>query len=135
MTWRSWETNNIDSVLDLEILEKTVRLIQFWTWKYWEKNIQVYSVLTWKYWKAPCCLRHLRKSPFWEHVPGKTQIYNISLKADSLIWFQKRHGLKNDYIWRFRVEISHMRPIQGWKLKLIKVHIYGKLKQCPVALP
>ena len=42
----------------------------------------------------------------------------------------------NDAEWSdLPAEISHMRPIQGRKLKLNKVCIYEKLKQCPLALP
>ena len=70
----------------------------------------------------------MRKNPFWEHVPGKTRIYSISLKADFLIRFQKDVRRTNDSIWRrFRAEISHTRLIQGQKLKLSKVLIYRKL--------
>ena len=69
-TWKYWKISHFGSVLNLEILEHQsfwfsfepgntgapVILIQFWTWKYL---------------KAPCCLGHLRKNPFGEHVPGK----------------------------------------------------------------
>ena len=43
-------------------------------------------------------LKHLRKNPFWEYVSWKTRIYNISLKAYFLIWFQKRRAPKNEEI-------------------------------------
>jgi len=50
--------------------------------------------------------------------------------------FQKGRTPNNYAEWRqFRVEISHMRPILGQKLKLFKVLTYGRLEQCLVALP
>ena len=40
--------------------------------------------------------------------------------------FYNRRAPNNDGEWSdFRTEISHMRPIQGKKLKLFKVMIYG----------
>ena len=48
-----------------------------------------------------------------------------SLNPDFLIFLQKRRAPKNDEIWRrFRAEISHMRPIQARKLKLLKTVIW-----------
>ena len=42
--------------------------------------------------------------------------------------FAKQVRAEKCEIWlRFRAEISHMRPIQGRKLKLFKVSIQGKL--------
>ena len=47
---------------------------------------------------------------------------------ETLYFFQKRRGPKFHEIWcAFRGEISHMRPIQARKLKLIEVSICGKL--------
>ena len=65
---------------------------------------------------------------FSETVSWKTLILYISLDTDILVIWQKRRAPKNDEIWRrFRAEISHMRPIQGRKLKPFKVSIQGKL--------
>ena len=61
---------------------------------------------------------------FWEYVSWKTLTLYISLNIDFLIFFQKRRAPKFHEIWcDFRGEISHMRPIQARKLKLIKVLI------------
>ena len=48
----------------------------------------------------------------------------------------KKTRAEHAAIWRrFRAEISHMRPIQAQKLKLIEVCILGKLNLSDVTLP
>ena len=64
------------------------------------------------------------KNQFGEYVPWKTLILYILLNADILVFWQKRRAPKNAAFWRaVQAEISHMRPIQARKLKLIEVCI------------
>ena len=64
------------------------------------------------------------KNPFSESVSRKILILYISLNPDFLIFFQKRCAPTFHEEWRdFRGEISHMRPIQGQKLKLFQTSI------------
>ena len=54
----------------------------------------------------------------------------LDFSTKTLIWdvYKKRRALNNHEFWSdFRAEISHMRPIQARKLKLIEVSICGKL--------
>ena len=81
--------------------------------------------LSWKYWKM--------KSPLF---PESWKYW----KSDFLIFvwcLQKRRAPKNDAEWsNFHAEISHMRPIQGQKLKLfITPFLWGDKPSCGVIHP
>ena len=75
------------------------------SWKYW-KTIRFDCLGTWKYWKTI----HFDNLGTWKY-----------LNTDFGVFLQKRRAPQNDEDWSdFRAEISHMRPIQARKLKLIK---------------
>ena len=77
-------------------------------------------------------LKHLRKNPFWEYVSWKTLTLYISLNPDFLIFLQKRRAPKFHAFWRAAcAEISHMRPIQARKLKLLKWPFPGDFQVTP----
>ena len=67
-----------------------------------------------------CMMYILGQEHFSESASRKTLILHISLNPDILLFWQKRRAPKNAAFWRAsRAEISHMRSIQGRKLKLI----------------
>ena len=142
--WTYWNTTRFDSVLNLEILEPTsfwfsfehgntgtpAILIQFWSktdgWAGGRSGGRPGGRVGW--------LKHLRKNPVWEYVSWKNWILYISLNPDFLIFLQKRRAPKFHEEWSdFRGEISHMRPIQARKLKLLKWPFPGDFQMTAAA--
>ena len=65
---------------------------------------------------------YIGQDHFSEAASRKTLIKRISLNSDKVVSFQKRRAPKFHAFWRAaRAEISHMRPIQARKLKLINL--------------
>ena len=103
LTWQHRETIHFDSVLNLEILETrhfdpVLNLELLGSQSFWfsfepgntGKPVILIQCSTWKYWKAPCCLGHVRKNPFWEYVSWRNWIWYISLNPYFLICFSKK---------------------------------------------
>ena len=81
------------------------------SWKYWKSSF-FWLLISWKYWKLDFS-NFLISWKYWK--------YDFS-------WFlgflQKRRAPKFHAEWSgFRSEISHLRPIQGQKLKLFQTPI------------
>ena len=101
------------------------------------ENNQFWSVLNWEI---------LEHEPFWlsfelrntgtrtSLITWKSWILYISLNPDFLVFLQKRRAPKFHAFWRAAcAEISHMRPIQARKLKLLKWPFPGDFQVTPTA--
>ena len=76
----------------------------------------------WKYWKSDFSISPISGA-------GYAPWLSISECSRFLVFFQKRRAPKFHAEWsNFHAEISHMRPIQGQKLKLEIDHFPDPLK-------
>ena len=96
--------------VNLEILQNK-NVDDMWTWKYW-KTIHSDYLGSWKYLKVPCCLPvgHLRKNPFWEHVPGKMNMVILEIMSKQTL-FSKWLPRPNHYAHKICIEILCRTPV------------------------
>ena len=76
----------------------------------YQKTTHFNDLGTWKYLKAPSCLGHLRKNPFWEHGPGKMNMVTLELRSKQTL-FSKWLPRPNHYAHEICIEILCRTPV------------------------